>query len=136
MYTVYSEELDKYLKIERDKSSLKAWIDRLQSFPCYKWVEIIAGDDLAGFVIFNADEPNMDIYVEDLYIKPEYRRNGLATTYILKYFELLKDKRIGLSVIKNNFPAMQFWLNIFNELGINPEINQGDYLIDFVFDLR
>ena len=48
-----------------------------------------------------------DIFIDDIYILPEKRRNGLALSEVKK---ITSEKKIlGVYVLPSNLPAMRFW---------------------------
>lgn len=53
------------------------------------------------------------IYIDALYIMPEYRRNHLAAKAVLEWYEMYKSKEIRLHIIDNNATAQAFWNSIF-----------------------
>ena len=54
-----------------------------------------------------------DNYIDCLYIKPEYRRRGLASGTILEWYKRQKGKEIRLHIIKKNKVALKFWTSLF-----------------------
>lgn len=52
-------------------------------------------------------------YIDCVYVKPEYRRRGLARQAVLKFVEGNLDYGIRLHIINNNNVAYDFWSKIF-----------------------
>lgn len=52
-------------------------------------------------------------YVDCVYVKPEYRRKGLARKAVLKFVEGNLNYGIKLHIINNNKVAYDFWSSIF-----------------------
>lgn len=86
-------------------------IDTL-SFPLLKkwsgsgYVEIKKDDLIVGFLMV------IENYVEGIYVKPEYRRLGLAGKAVLDY---IKGGGVieRLHIVKSNKTALLFWESIF-----------------------
>ncbi len=77
---------------------------------------IMADGELVGMVGGFTD------YIDCVYVKPEYRRKGLARNAVLKFVEGNINYGIRLHIIKNNKVAYDFWNSIFElkEVGSNP----------------
>lgn len=60
-------------------------------------------------------------YIDCVYVKPEYRRRGLARQAVLKFVEGNLDYGIRLHIINNNNVAYDFWSKIFElkKIGTN-----------------
>lgn len=63
-----------------------------------------------------------DIYIQEIFIKKEYRRKGIGKKVIEKRLKRTK-KDISLYVLKNNEPAKAFWINVMRELGYEDRFN-------------
>lgn len=76
---------------------------------------IIADGVLVGMVGGFTD------YIDCVYVKPEYRRKGLARKAVLKFVEDNLNYGIRLRIINNNDVAYNFWSSIFElrEIGRN-----------------
>ena len=81
-----------------------------------KWAErsrkgtmktMYCNDQKAGFLMV------IDGYVEGIYVKPEYRRQGIAEQAVKDYVDNggLIDR---LHIIKGNDPAWKFWHKLFD----------------------
>lgn len=60
-------------------------------------------------------------YIDCVYVKPEYRRKGLAKQAVLKFVEGNLNYGIRLHIINDNDIAYDFWSKIFElkEIGCN-----------------
>lgn len=60
------------------------------------------------------------IYIEDIYVRPKYRRNKLATKVLENITSLCnKDTVIFLFILKHNDLGKSFWNGVSKELGWN-----------------
>jgi GNAT superfamily N-acetyltransferase len=71
------------------------------------------------------------LYLEDLYIQPEYRRGGVGKALFQKLIQLAKErdvKRMDWQVLEWNESAIAF----YNQIGatLDPEWNNGRYFFD------
>ena len=78
---------------------------------CVKTRPIYCDNELAGIFCY-AYQPS-HTYIECIYIKPEYRRRGLAKKTVLDWYKLNKRDEIRLHIINRNLPAFEFWTSIF-----------------------
>lgn len=83
------------------------------------------GKDVAGIVVFSRpdedDEDGCDIYIEELYVRPEYRRRGIAGRVSADYLAENGGRVCGLCCFKENTEALAFWDSFFARCGIEPE---------------
>lgn len=98
-----NNELDMYLDFRKE-------IDVL-AFPLIKknfdYIKIYHLGKQVGFLIV------YDGYVESIYVKPEFRRLGLAKKAVLNYIN--QGKPITrLHILDSNRIAYKFWSSIFN----------------------
>jgi len=77
----------------------------------------------AGFVIFfhnfSTFKGKACLYLEDLYVKPEYRGKGYGRKLLLKLVEIAKERdcnRLDWTVLKWNEPSIDF----YKRLGAEP----------------
>ena len=68
--------------------------------------EIRSGNELVGFLIA------INGYIEGLYIKPEYRRQGLGKKAVLDFIRQ-GGRAERLHIVNNNKIARKFWFSIF-----------------------
>lgn len=140
MYMNYSKNLLGYTKQPFSYERIKKWVSLMLVDDNFEWDIIKANEEIIGFVIISHSvDFNTDVYIEDVYIEPKYRRQGLATKHVVKKIEEHKNETIGLSVLKNNMEGISFWLNLFKSIGVLPEITEsciGDSLYDMKFIVR
>ena len=68
--------------------------------------EIRSGNELVGFLIV------INGYLEGLYVKPEYRRQGLGRKAVLSFIR--QGGRVEhLHIVNDNKIARKFWFSIF-----------------------
>ena len=62
-----------------------------------------------------------DKYIQSFYIKPEYRRKGYGKKAILDYINQY-GMPTDLTILNTNYPALDFWNNIFilEPVDVNP----------------
>ena len=68
-------------------------------------------------------------YIDCLYILPEYRRKGLATKAVLKWYEKNKTNDVRLHIIHKNIPAQKFWRSVFRLIFIEGNELEGLYRV-------
>ena len=81
----------------------------------------------AGLLVIK--EQKDSLYVDKLYIQPEFRRKGLASN-VFQYLIKTRKKALALNVNKNNLPAVSCYLK--NGFGIVKEeiIELGNGLVN------
>jgi len=94
------------------------WLKEMQSDPNISYRLTYDPDDkaVAGFVIVSFPpecDKDCDIFIQDLYIRPESRRKGLATELVRKTVEMYKVKTPCLFVMDRNEVAQKFWDKVF-----------------------
>lgn len=80
-------------------------------------------------------------YIDCVYVKPEYRRKGLAKQAVLKFVEGNLNYGIRLHIINDNDIAYKFWSNLFElkEIACNEVdcyIGEGKVIGEFVCDKK
>ncbi|ERJ12946.1 GNAT family N-acetyltransferase [Haloplasma contractile] len=78
-------------------------------------------DQVVGFVILSSNEyvqEGINYCVQELYIKPEFRKNQIAKTAVNKLFMRFKGKYQVVQLIDNQL-AIQFWRHVFLNLKID-----------------
>ena len=53
------------------------------------------------------------IYIDALYVIPEYRKKGVGKNAVLNWYDEYKDEEIRLHIVHKNAPAQKFWKSIF-----------------------
>lgn len=81
---------------------------------------IFCKNEIVGLICFqNVD--NLDdykapiLYLDHLYIKPEFRRKGFAKAAIDKLLNTYNKYHVFFYVLKNNAPAQSFWRHYTNQ---------------------
>jgi ribosomal protein S18 acetylase RimI-like enzyme len=74
-------------------------------------IKIIEDDKQVGIMCYIRQDGFA--YIDAIYIKPEYRRSGIARNTVLNWYEDFKDTEIRLHIVKKNHPAYKFWNSIF-----------------------
>ena len=67
------------------------------------------------YPIFSSFAANVNVYMEDLFIKPEYRRQGLGREFFYKLLELIKSEGysdLEWSCLDWNAPSIEFYKKI------------------------
>lgn len=65
------------------------------------------GDELVAYVLWR-DQPDC-VYLRQIYVQREYRRQGTARHLMLSVFERWPDKRLTVDVLAGNARALAFW---------------------------
>lgn len=77
-----------------------------------------------------------DIYIQDFYIFPEYQRSGFGFEVLKVVTRHYSDKDFSLMIIKNNYPALNFWDKVFEKIGYSERIQAAGMIAssdDFYF---
>ena len=53
------------------------------------------------------------IYIDALYVIPEYRHHNIGKKAVLNWYDEHKDEEIRLHIVHKNEPAQKFWKGIF-----------------------
>ena len=79
----------------------------------------IKEDSFLGFAIVGVN-PNSygasDIYIQEFFVAPEYRGQGIGREAVYKIIDCYKKDRlynVSLCILENNYPAKSFWDNVF-----------------------
>lgn len=125
MAYAYWEELGQYDKtILRDRSHWHEWVNEYL-FTGYEWLDIFSDDgQIVGFLILGKrgrDVPEgADYFIEQAYIRKEYRRKGLMTKALERYVRQGHYGKYALWVLEGNVIAQLFWQSVF-EYTLNGE---------------
>lgn len=65
------------------------------------------GDNLVAYVLWR-DEPDC-VYLRQIFVQREHRRQGVARHLMLSVFERWPDKRLTVDVLAGNARALAFW---------------------------
>lgn len=110
--------------------------DRTVKDPDTQWIDICSPSDgsLAGFFVVGTKtncHPDADYYIQEAYVIPKYRRNGLMSSTV-KEFVGSHEGIYCLFIINGNEIAKSFWGKVFFELGYEEihlrEVGAGDDL--------
>ena len=63
--------------------------------------------------------PDADFFIQESYIKPKFRKQGLMTATVSKFIKE-HEGVYCLFILNNNVNAYQFWHNIFPKLNYHP----------------
>ncbi|GEM_PF-6369668 len=89
------------------------------------WKNIFAPDtgELVGFLIYGktgaVKHPDADRSIEEAYVAPKYRRQGLMSDVVRDY-ETRHKCRYNLIVQKGNDYAKGYWERLFEQMGYGP----------------
>ena len=107
---------------EAPVAEMKEWLKELQAEPHigYKLVYDPKDKAVAGFVIYSKypDCPSdCQMYIQDIYVKPESRGKGLGAELMKKALKEKVDgkkvRRIALFVMDSNLKGRAFWMKQF-----------------------
>lgn len=91
--------------------------------PCSFWVDLYPDNDNleyldpVGFLLFSVDLEDERIYIQEAYVLPEYRNQGIMTETIRSLALLFPHNSVVLSVLIANKKAMAFWRSVLQETG-------------------
>lgn len=97
-------ELDMYLDFRKHIDTL--CFRNIQKEAGTGYQRIWCGEELAGFLIV------INGYVDAIYVKPEYRRQGLGRSAIVNFL-ICGGCIKALHILNNNEPAKAFWESLF-----------------------
>jgi GNAT superfamily N-acetyltransferase len=117
IFTLVSE-LAKYEKLEHEVSSSAADFERILADPMSK-VEVLLADwsgETVGFALFFENYSTFlgkpGLYLEDLFVRPEFRTKGIGTALMARLIEIARERsygRVEWSVLDWNEPAIKFY---------------------------
>lgn len=109
-----------------------------------KWIAIKDGKEEIGFIILafgrnlerGVNEPNVDYFIQDTYIRPEYRRKGIMSKEVNKLLDEYKGI-YGLYILYENKPAQAFWHKIIGDRWVDVEnLGSDEEGKEYAFDTR
>ncbi len=123
MWIEYTKELHSYsdsVQMSNNEEASKLYCN-FKKNPDVEIYAINANDRVCGFLILGRrsnTHPSTDIYIQELYVKSDFRRKGIGKSVIS---DLLKGEpaRYCLYIIKENKPAKLFWQSIFSQPGVS-----------------
>jgi GNAT superfamily N-acetyltransferase len=112
-------ELAKYEKLEHEVSSSPVDFERILADPMSK-VEVVLAEwtgETVGFALFFENFSTFlgkpGLYLEDLFVRPEFRTKGIGTALMAYLIQVAQERRYGRvewSVLDWNEPAIKFYL--------------------------
>jgi ribosomal protein S18 acetylase RimI-like enzyme len=94
----------------RTRMSLAELTERMRNWLAYEGYEALLGfdgDAVVAYVLWR-DLPD-SVYLRQIYVQREYRRQGTARQLMLTLFERWPDKRLTVDVLAGNARALAFW---------------------------
>lgn len=133
LFLAYWEELAGYAGEEFILSeAFEDYLDRLTE-ENVRWYPIRADDKQVGFFRIGwgiACHPDADWFIADMYVRPDYRRQGLATKAMGDYISKHTGRKYCLFIIDGNKGARAFWDKFFTQQGFIPiylaDVGAGD----------
>lgn len=123
MFSSYLDELQTICNLPLIDDGKKEFLfNEIQCYEFSKWVNVIANGNIVGFFIIGTGEnchPDADYYIQEAYIKPEYRRKGYMSYAISDYVK----RHAGiycLFILNNNQIGHAFWHVLFDRIGYKP----------------
>jgi GNAT superfamily N-acetyltransferase len=118
-------ELAEYERLLSDAQATEEQLDRalFGQRPAAEVLMAEVGPEIAGFALFFttfstfAGKPGL--YLEDLFVRPRFRRNGIGKAFFSELIKLGKERdygRLEWSVLDWNEPALKF----YRTLGAKP----------------
>jgi GNAT superfamily N-acetyltransferase len=109
-------------QVRFDLEDLSTWLFGSDAVATVILAEVVApggSTEVAGFALcfrtFSTFLGRPGIWLEDLFVRPEYRRRGLGRA-LLQHIRGLTDGRVEWSVLEWNAPAIAF----YQDLGARP----------------
>jgi ribosomal protein S18 acetylase RimI-like enzyme len=94
----------------RNPMSEAELVERMRGWLAYDGYEALLGydaDELVAYVLWR-DQPD-SVYLRQIYVQREYRRQGAARHLMLTLFQRWPDKRLTVDVLAGNARALAFW---------------------------
>jgi ribosomal protein S18 acetylase RimI-like enzyme len=95
----------------RNPMTLPELVERMRNWLACDGYEALlghgAGDEPVAYVLWR-DLPD-SVYLRQIYVQREYRRQGTARHLMLSVFERWPDKRLTVDVLAGNARALAFW---------------------------
>lgn len=94
----------------RNAMSEAELVERMRHWLSHEGYEALLGHHgraLVAYVLWR-DEPEC-VYLRQIYVQREYRRQGTARHLMLSVFERWPDKRLTVDVLAGNARALAFW---------------------------
>ncbi len=94
----------------RNPMGVDALVERMRGWLANDGYEALLGfdgDNLVAYVLWR-DEPDC-VYLRQIFVQREHRRQGVARHLMLSMFERWPDKRLTVDVLAGNARALAFW---------------------------
>lgn len=94
----------------RNPMGLAELTERMRGWLAYEGYEALLGFDGQALVAYALwrDLPD-SVYLRQIYVQRQYRRQGVARHLMLSLFERWPDKRLTVDVLAGNARALAFW---------------------------
>lgn len=94
----------------RNPKTVAELTERMRSWLAYEGYEALLGfdgDELVAYVLWR--NLHDSVYLRQIYVQRDYRRQGTARQLMLNVFERWPDKRLTVDVLAGNARALAFW---------------------------
>lgn len=94
----------------RNPMGVEELTERMHGWLAYEGYEALLGfegDHLVAYVLWR-DDPDC-VYLRQIFVHREHRRQGVARHLMLSVFERWPDKRLTVDVLAGNARALAFW---------------------------
>ncbi len=94
----------------RNPMTVPALTERMRSWLAYEGYEALLGfdgDELVAYLLWR--DLHDSVYLRQVYVQRDYRRQGTARQLMLNVFERWPDKRLTVDVLAGNARALAFW---------------------------
>ena len=121
MYVGYKNELMQYGNEHCCSFFSKAWAKHYKDLLNDKDIErfaVASNNTEVGFFIIrsgdSAKKLDVDYYIEDVYLFPDYRKQGIMENFAKEFFKN-HSGRYGMELISKNKNATKFWRSVIND---------------------
>jgi len=94
----------------RNPMNVAELTERMRSWLAYEGYEALLGfdgDELVAYVLWR--DLHDSVYLRQIYVQRDYRRQGTARQLMLSVFERWPNKRLTVDVLAGNARALAFW---------------------------
>ena len=94
----------------RNPMNLAALTERMRGWLAYEGYEALLGlhgDQIVAYVLWR--DLHDSVYLRQIYVHGDYRRQGTARQLMLSVFERWPEKRLTVDVLAGNARALAFW---------------------------
>ena len=94
----------------RNPMNLAELTERMRGWLAYEGYEALLGfhgDELVAYVLWR--DLHDSVYLRQIYVQRDYRRQGTARHLMLNVFERWPGKRLTVDVLAGNARALAFW---------------------------